>query len=30
MNQFTTDIVDARVKKQDITEVFCWHLETSV
>lgn len=30
MNQFTTDIVDALVKKQDITEVFRLHLETAV
>lgn len=30
MNQFTTDIVDALVKKQDITEVFRSHLETAV
>ncbi|WP_181213520.1 transposase, partial [Mesobacillus zeae] len=30
MNQFTTDIVDALVKKQDITEVFRAHLETAV
>ena len=30
MNQFTTDLVDALVKKQDITEVFRVHLETAV
>jgi transposase-like protein len=30
MNQFTTDIIDALVKKQDITEVFRTHLETAV
>jgi len=30
MNQFTTDIVDALVKKKDITEVFRSHLETAV
>ncbi|WP_050184062.1 IS256 family transposase [Domibacillus robiginosus] len=30
MNQFTTDIVDALVKKQDITEVFRLHLEKAV
>lgn len=30
MNQFTTDIVEALVKKQDITEVFRSHLETAV
>jgi putative transposase len=30
MNQFTTDIVDALVKKQDITEVFRLHLEQAV
>ncbi len=30
MNQFTTDIVEALVKKQDITEVFRTHLETAV
>jgi putative transposase len=30
MNQFTTDIVDALVTKQDITEVFRAHLETAI
>ena len=30
MNQFTTELVDALVKKQDITEVFRWHLETAI
>ena len=30
MNQFTTDIMQALVKKQDITEVFRLHLETAV
>lgn len=30
MNQFKTDIVDALVKKQDITEVFRSNLETAV
>jgi len=30
MNQFTTEIVEALVKKQDITEVFRTHLETAV
>lgn len=30
MNKFTTEIVDALVKKQDITEVFRTHLETAV
>ncbi len=30
MNQFTTDIVNALVKKQDITEVFRSHLEKAV
>ncbi|NGP46898.1 IS256 family transposase, partial [Bacillaceae bacterium SIJ1] len=30
MNQFTTDIVDALVQKQDITEVFRSHLEKAV
>ena len=30
MNQFTTEIVEALVKKQDITEVFRSHLETAV
>lgn len=30
MNQFTTEIVDALVKKQDITEVFRSHLETAI
>lgn len=30
MNQFTTEIIDALVKKQDITEVFRSHLETAV
>lgn len=30
MNQFTTELVDALVKKQDITEVFRTHLETAV
>ncbi|GEM_PF-846761 len=29
MNQFTTEIVKALVKKQDITEVFRTHLETA-
>ena len=28
MTQFTTDIVQALVQKQDITEVFRSHLET--
>jgi len=30
MNQFTTEIVEALVKNQDITEVFRTHLETAV
>ncbi|KGX84677.1 transposase IS905, partial [Pontibacillus litoralis JSM 072002] len=30
MNQFTTEIVDALVKKQDITEVFRSHLEMAM
>lgn len=30
MNQFITDIVDALVKKQDLTEVFRLHLENAV
>ena len=30
MNQFTTDIMQALVKKEDITEVFRLHLETAV
>lgn len=30
MNQFTTDIVEALVKKQDLNEVFRSHLETAV
>jgi len=30
MNQFTTEIVDALVKKQDITEVFRIHLEKAI
>ena len=30
MNQFTTEIVDALVKKQDITEVFRSHLEMAI
>lgn len=30
MTQFTTEIVEALVKKQDITEVFRTHLETAV
>ena len=30
MNQFTTEIIEALVKKQDITEVFRSHLETDV
>ncbi len=30
MNHFTSDIVQALVKKQDITEVFRTHLETAV
>lgn len=30
MNQFTTEIVEALVKKQDITEVFRTHLEAAV
>lgn len=30
MNQFTSDIVQALVKKEDITEVFRSHLETAV
>lgn len=30
MNQFTTEIVQALVQKQDITEVFRSHLETAV
>ncbi len=30
MKQFTTEIVEALVKKQDITEVFRMHLETAV
>ncbi|GIN91117.1 hypothetical protein J22TS1_21680 [Siminovitchia terrae] len=30
MNKFKTEIVDALVKKQDITEVFRTHLETAV
>lgn len=30
MNQFTTEIVDALVKKQDITEIFRTHLEKAI
>ena len=30
MNQFTTEIVEALVKKQDITEVFRSHLEMAI
>jgi len=30
MTQFTTDIVQALVQKQDITDVFRFHLETAV
>ena len=30
MNQFTTDIVQALVQKQDITEIFRSHLENAV
>lgn len=30
MNQFTTDIMQALVKKDDITEVFRLHLEAAV
>jgi len=30
MNQFTTELVDTLVKKQDITEVFRTHLKTAV
>ena len=30
MIKFTTEIVEALVKKQDITEVFHTHLETAV
>ncbi|MGG4263807.1 IS256 family transposase, partial [Peribacillus simplex] len=30
MNQFTTDIVQALVKKEDITEIFRSHLELAV
>ena len=30
MNQFTTEIIDALVKKQDITEVFRSHLEMAI
>lgn len=30
MNQFTTELVEALVKKQDITEVFRNHLETAI
>lgn len=30
MNQFTTELVDALVKKQDITEIFRSHLETAI
>ena len=30
MNQFTTELVDALVKKQDIAEVFRGHLETAI
>lgn len=30
MNQFATDIINALVKKQDITEVFRLHLEQAV
>lgn len=30
MNQFTTEIVDALVKKQDITEVFRSRLEMAI
>ncbi len=30
MNPFTTEIVDALVKKQDIMEVFRSHLETAI
>ena len=30
MNQFTTEIVEALVKKQDITEVFRSHLEKAI
>lgn len=30
MNQFTTEIIEALVKKQDITEVFRAHLEVAV
>lgn len=30
MSQFTTEILDALFKKQDITEVFRSHLETAI
>ena len=30
MDQFTTEIVEALVKKQDITEVFRSHLEKAI
>ena len=30
MTQFTTDIMQALVKKEDISEVFRMHLETAV
>ena len=30
MNQFTAEVVDALVKKQDITEVFRSHLEMAI
>lgn len=30
MNHLTTDLMEALAQKQDMTEVFCWHLETAV
>lgn len=30
MNQFTTELIEALVKKQDITEVFRVHLEKAM
>ena len=30
MNQFTTEIINALVKKQDITEVFRAHMEMAI
>ena len=30
MNQFTTDLVQALVQKEDVTEIFRSHLETTV